>query len=227
MGIALRDCNINSLLNEVGTAAHDKMLNRLICYIFHHLDDCLVGYVGDTAENLHLGVFVDADHGGDVLDVKATSGAVVVLLGPKTFFPLAVLCKKQTSSANGTTEAEIVAMSHILRQEAIPLLQLWELLLGRKVRMELYEDNAGTILVVENGYSPALRHLSKTQKISIDLLHFVCHSEEICNVNKIDTGEQVADVFTKSFGGPQWDHALELLKVERGKTKVISGRVAL
>ena len=74
------------------------MLNRLISHVCHHVDDCLVGYIGDSAENSHIGIFVDADR-GDGLGVKAPSGAVVVLLGPETFFPLAVLCKKQTSFA--------------------------------------------------------------------------------------------------------------------------------
>ena len=53
------------------TAAHDKMLGRLIAYVYHHLDDSLTGYVGDDPKDLFLGVWVDADHGGDVLSVKA------------------------------------------------------------------------------------------------------------------------------------------------------------
>ena len=196
-------------------SAHGKMLNRLMFYIYHHVDDALTGYIGDNSDDLDLGVYVDADHGGDVLDVRAASGAIVVLMGSETWFPFAVLCKRQTSSSNGTTEAETVAMSHILRHEAIPLQQIWELLLGRPVRMEIFEDNEGIITVVENGYSPALRHLSKTQKCSIDLLHDICVSQNIANLQYIDTKQQVADIFTKSFAGPQWADALALLKVKR------------
>ena len=48
-------------------------------------------------------------------------------------------------------------MSHALRQEAIPIKQLWDILLGRDLDMVIYEDNEGSILFVENGYSPALR----------------------------------------------------------------------
>ena len=147
------------------TAAHDRMLHRLVSYIYFHLDDCMAGFVGDKVEDLFLGVHVDADHGGDAMDVRATTGAFVALQGPKSFFPLAVICKKQTSNSNGSTEAETVALSHILRQECIPILQLWEMLLGRSVRVEIYEDNQNTIDVIRNGYSPALRHLLKTQKM--------------------------------------------------------------
>ena len=84
---------------------------------------------------------------------------ILVLQGPRTWFPLSVICKKQTSKSNGTTEAETVALSHALRQEALPTQQLWELLLGREVEFRVFEDNAGIIKVVKNGYGPALRHL--------------------------------------------------------------------
>jgi len=198
------------------TAAHDKMLNRLVAYIYFHLNDCMTGYIGDNTKDLFLGVHVDADHGGDVSDVRATTGALVVLQGPNTWFPLSVICKKQTSNSNGSTESETVALSHILRQEAIPTLQLWETLLGRKVHVEIYEDNQGTIDVIRNGYSPALRHLLKTQKCSIDLIHHIVHEKNLADIVKVGTDKQVADIFTKSLNGPAWNKALEMLHVERG-----------
>ncbi len=198
------------------TAAQDKMLNRLVSYSYFHLDDCLTGYVGEREKGFFLGTHVDADHGGDLTDVRATSGAAVVLQGPKTFFPFAVICKKQTSNSNGSTESETVALSHVLRQEGLPILQLWEMLLGRGVKMESYEDNQGTIDVIGNGYSPALRHLLQTQKCSIDLLHHIVHEKNFAEIVKVATSDQVADVFTKSLGGPAWDRVLAMLHVERG-----------
>ena len=61
--------------------------------------------------------------GGDAMDVRATTGAFHALQGPETFFPLAVICKKQIRNSNGSTESETVALSHIFRQECIPILQ--------------------------------------------------------------------------------------------------------
>ena len=83
--------------------------------------------------------------------------------------------------------------------------------------MIVFEDNEGTILVVENGYSPALRHLLKTQKVSIDLVHYIIHQAKIASMQHIETGKQVADIFTKSLTPHAWEHALALLKVERAE----------
>ena len=58
------------------------------------------------------------------------------------------------------------------------------MLLGRDVEMKVYEDNEGTISVIKNGYSPALKHLLKTQKCSIDLVHNIIHELHIANVER-------------------------------------------
>ena len=82
--------------------------------------------------------------------------------------------------------------------------------------MKIYEDNSGTIDVVKNGYSPALRHLLKTQKCSIDLLHQIIHVLELGDLCKIETDKQAADIFTKALSGPKWDEAFKMLNFERG-----------
>ena len=99
----------------------------------------------------------------------------------------------------------------------MPLQQLWELLLGRPVDVRIFEDNEGTILVAKSGYSPALWHLLKTQKCSVDLVHRVIYEQQLCDLEHVSTGSQVADIFTKSLAGPQWEQALSLLRVERGQ----------
>ena len=112
-------------------------------------------------------------------------------------------------------QAETVALSHALRQEALPTLQLWETLLGRKVDLRVKEDNCGTIAVVEKGYSPQLRHLLKTQRVSIDLIHRVLDPDELDlgTVDKVESGDQVADIFTKMLEVHKWGHALEMMHI--------------
>ena len=90
---------------------------------------------------------------------------------------------------------------------------LWERLLGRKVELRVKEDNEGTILVIEKGYSPALRHLLKTQKVSIDLLHRCFYELDLGVLEKVDTNEQAADIFTKAVPVSKWAAALEMLKI--------------
>ena len=90
--------------------------------------------------------------------------------------------------------------------------------------MVVFEDNGGSILVIENGYSPALRHLLKTQKVSIDLLHQMIHVDKIARIEKVATDEQVADVFAKSLTPQKWDGALALMRVER-QEKLVGKRM--
>ena len=88
----------------------------------------------------------------------------------------------------------------------------------------IFEDNQGTIDVVYNGYSPSLRHLVKTQKCSIDLVHSIVHVQGLAKIQKVESGDQAADVFTKALNGPAWCKALEMLRVRRGGDKVIGSR---
>ena len=106
------------------TIHSDKALFRLMCYIHSSLGHRLVGTVGDKAGDLRLRLYVDADFAGDRLDCKSTSGGLLVLWGPSTFFPLGWVSKKQTAVSRSTTEAELIALSHSLFAEALPTLQL-------------------------------------------------------------------------------------------------------
>ena len=100
-------------------------------YIKGHLADRTIGFVGDSLDDLWLALYADADFAGDKQGTKSTGGAFLVLMGPNTFFPLTAHSKKQGSTANSSTEAEIVSLAHALRNIGIPALDLWEELLGR------------------------------------------------------------------------------------------------
>ena len=43
--------------------------------------------------------------------------------------------KKQSTVAQSTTEAETVALSHVLYEEGLPILELWKQLLNREVHL--------------------------------------------------------------------------------------------
>ena len=89
----------------------------------------LQGYVGDRSEDLSVELFVDADFCGDRLDTKSTSGAMLVLTGPNTFFPLTWMSQKQTATSRSTTESEVIALAHAMFREALPSLSFWGLAL--------------------------------------------------------------------------------------------------
>ena len=116
-----------------------------------------------------------------------------------------------------------------MRQEAIPIKQLWDQLLGREIEMKVFEDNQGAIDVTETGYSPNLRYLLKTQKVSIDLNHTFFHGDKekdvdpLATIEYIETEKQVADIFTKALQPHAWQHALNLLHVERQEKDTAAG----
>ena len=89
-------------------------------------------------------------------------------------------CKRQTSTAAHTQEAETVSLSDCLRDEALPLQNLMQAVLRRSLPVVFAEDNQACIQAVHKGYSPSLRHLVRTQRVSLGALHevFVEHSTD-------------------------------------------------
>ena len=61
-------------------------------------------------------------------------------------------------------------MAIALKFEALPLLGLFSGALGRKVTLECREDNTQCISAVKTGYSAALRHLPRTERISMGVV---------------------------------------------------------
>ena len=207
---------INDLSSKVSkwTKNCDKQLHRLICYLHSTPGYRLTGYVNDPPHKLKLKLYVDADFAGDREDAKSTSGGFLVLAGPNTQFPLGWVAKKQTSVSRSTTEAEVVSLAHSLFQEALPVLSLWELMLDRKVELEVLEDNQATIACVQKGYSPKLRHILRTHKVNLASLHDVFEAEHI-TLEYINTQLQAADIFTKALEPQKWDNALRLLGIAK------------
>ena len=121
-----------------------------------------------------LHYYPDADLAGDHNTTKSTSGLWVELVSKdgERFWPLAWGSKKQTATASSTCEAEMLSLSGGLRKEALPSLTLLELLLKRSVKMIVHEDNTATIQCIKTGYSPALRHMARTARVSLlSLIH--------------------------------------------------------
>ena len=90
------------------SAACDAMLFHLTCYInstVHYVQQCAVG---DTAEHINIGLFVDANHVTSSDDSVSTGGALMVLYGPNTYVPITAICKRQRRVAHSSTESEMI-----------------------------------------------------------------------------------------------------------------------
>ena len=77
---------------------------------------------------------------------------------------------RQTATAHSTPEAELLSASKMIRSHLLPLIILWEALLGRSVGGVIHEDNEATIRIIKEGYSPQLRHIQKAHGIAISFV---------------------------------------------------------
>lgn len=207
---------INELAKSVTkwTRNHDRQLWRLMSYMKTTRNYSLQGTVNDKAEDLYLQLFVDADFSGERKDSKSTSGAWMRLTGSNTSFPLMWSSKRQTSTSRSTTEAEVIAMATAIFGEAIPVVQLFETALGRRVDLQVCEDNTATMQVVQRGYSPKLRHISRTHKVNLGSLAEFFEDKH----NKLvytETSRQCADIFTKALEASKWQNAIDLLELQQ------------
>ena len=103
--------------------------------------------MGNTAKQCSLGNFQDSDFAGDLEDSKSTSGRTLCIFGSHTFVPLSWMCKKQTSVSHCSTESEIISLDAGLRLDAIPALDLWDLIVAVLGNTNLSHKEQGDLLM--------------------------------------------------------------------------------
>jgi len=184
--------------------SHQQAILR-ICRYLKATDD--KGLSFRPTNELTLDCYADADFAGlynvenhaDPVCVKSRTGFVLLLGGCPLFWS----SKLQTEIALSTTEAEYIALSQAMRA----LLPLRSLLLevGTKlnlnfstksvVKTRVWEDNNGALALATN-----------PTKISIWTKHMAIKYHFFCqyitgdiSVLKVDTKEQLADLFTKGL----------------------------
>ncbi|KAE8877445.1 hypothetical protein PF005_g6501 [Phytophthora fragariae] len=152
---------------------------------------------GDRAPELpiKLACYTDADFGGDKLDRKSVSGAVLSVNG----MIVGWMCKKQGAVALSTAEAEFVAAS-CGGQELLGLKELLsELGMALQLPLTLYMDNQAAIKQVQNEASSSrAKHVDVRLKFLQDYA-----AKEIIEPTYVETGEMIADLFTKALPAPR------------------------
>ena len=110
----------------------------------------------------------------------------------------------------------MVSLAQSLFNEAIPQLDLWDLLLGRPCELVILEDNQATIKVAKKGYSQRLRHVPRHHKVDLGSVK-ECLDKEQFTIEYCNTKFQAADIFTKGLAPNKWPNALELLGTDTKK----------
>ena len=90
-----------------------------MCYIHSTIDQKLQAFVGDNIVDCKLWPFADAAHAGEYNN-RCTSGCILILVGPKTYFPSIAFSKKQTSVSLLSTESEVTSANVSLRSVGLP-----------------------------------------------------------------------------------------------------------
>ena len=204
------------------TRACDKKLCRLIAYLDSTPEYRLLAVCNDPADKLCLRLYVDADFAGSRSegDARSTSGGWLCLSGPNTHVPLAWVAKKQTSTARSTTEAEIISLAHSLFSEAVPVWDLWQMMVGKELELHIMEDNQATIIVAKKGFSAKLRHVNRVHAVDLSSLKEM-FQQPGCYIQYVKTEDQSADIFTKALAPQKWDNALKLLGICTTSLKVL------
>ena len=136
--------------------------------------------------------------------------------------PLTWACRRQGATSSHTQEAETVSLSHCMREDALPLQDLVQLLLRKPVALVVKEDNTACIQAVRKGYSPSLRHMARTQRVSLGDLHETFeerqaegHDDGPVLLQHQETKQHKGDVFTKYLDPTTYNNALRRLGVSR------------
>jgi hypothetical protein len=131
----------------------DRRLHRVMCYVNSTLSMRMINWVSesDSLEDLDFHAWADADFAGADLSKRSTNGGLAGILGPNSWVGISPVSKKQTAVSHSTPEAEIVAADHMMRTETLPLLDVLDVLLGRKVIPTLHEDNETAPGVIKTG----------------------------------------------------------------------------
>eukprot|EP00972_Heterocapsa_arctica_P116164 16451735-Heterocapsa_arctica.AAC.1 len=168
-------------------------------YASTHSEEVLVGSLS-TSDLLtaQLVASPDADLAGDKTTTKSTSGLWLELrsLDGQRCWPLSWHSRKQGSTASHTCEAELISLATALKKDAYPMLTFLEAALSRKVDLVFLEDNEQTIGAVRNGYSAALRHVSRTERISLGVMNEALCSDSF-TIRHEPTKTHKGDLFTK------------------------------
>ena len=119
----------------------------------------------------------------------------------------------------------MVSLSSCVKNAAIPMQHLLETIFQREIACEVFEDNSACIAAIKRGYSPSLKHMMRTQRVSLGFLHEIFFEDEWdfdeekknpkMTLTKADTAIHRGDMFTKEVDPQRFAVCLDLIGMKR------------
>lgn len=153
-----------------------------------------------------LDSFVDADWAGDILDRKSTTGFVIRLFGNTIYWK----SKKQGSVTKSSTFAEYVALSEVVTELKFLICLINDVFTKICKPIKIYEDNSGALAIANYG------NFTKNSKHIEVHYHFVHENvkQGSIEVVKIESENNIADIFTKVLGNVKFIKFREMLNLK-------------
>ncbi|KAJ0494656.1 putative RNA-directed DNA polymerase [Helianthus annuus] len=179
-------------------ASHMVIVKRILRYL---KGTPSLGLCYPKTGDFTLEGYSDSDYGSFKVNAKSTT------VGCQFFGPRLVTweCKKQTSVALSTCEAEYVSASSCCSQILWIQQQMRDYGL-QFLNTPIFIDNEAAINITKNPV-----HHAKTKHIEIRH-HFIrdCFEKKLIRIKKIHTDEQKADLHTKAFDKTRFKYLLKL-----------------
>lgn len=182
---------------------HYKYALRILKYLNSTKNLKLMYKKDETREKIEC--YVDADWAGDNLERKSTTGYIIKLFGNVIYWK----SKKQKSVTKATTFAEYVALSEAVSELKFirEILNVFEIQLNEPIN--IYEDNASAIEIANKG------NFTKNSK-HIEVHYHYVHEyvrENFIKIIKVNTDENIADIFTKALSREKFEKFRKLLNL--------------
>ncbi|KAF2893615.1 hypothetical protein ILUMI_12558 [Ignelater luminosus] len=148
----------------------------------------------------------NSDWAGDTQDRKSTTGFVIRLFGNTILWK----SKKQNSVTKSSTFAEYVALSEAVTEINFLICLVNEMFIKICKTIKIYEDNSGVVAIAKYGnFTKNSKHI----EVHYHFIHENVKSGKI-EVVKIDSENNIADLFTKALGNIKFIKLRNLLNVK-------------
>lgn len=184
---------------------HFKYALRILKYLYLTKDLKMTYNKNEKCDIIDC--FVDVDWAGDTVDRKSTSGYVIRLFGNVIYWK----SHKQSSVVKSSTSAEYVALSEAVTDVNFVCEMLKEAFnVNASKPVKMYEDNSGALIIAKCG------NFSKNSKHIKVQYHYVNENyvKGRIDIIKIESENNIADIFTKSLCKAKFVKFREMLKLK-------------